>query len=139
MDSNEYEKYRIKEYNYWVVYLHQNQCYLGRVYVWAKRENAIDLMQMSREEREELFDIGQAVNKALAELFYPDLMNYAALGNTATHLHLHIIPRYASPRIFDNMEFVDERWGKNYAPYDHDFSIPEPILIKIRDAIKEKL
>ncbi len=135
----EFQKYKIKEYNHWEVYLHKNQCYLGRVYIWAKREDAVDLMQMTSEEREELFDVGHSVNKSLAELFKPNLMNYAALGNISTHLHLHVIPRYASPRQFEGIKFVDDRWGKNYAPYKYDFEIPESTLLKLKDIIKDKL
>jgi diadenosine tetraphosphate (Ap4A) HIT family hydrolase len=54
-------------------------------------------------------------------------------------LHTHIIPRYATPRIFEGMQFIDERWGKNYAPFNTKFKTPEEILIKIRDAIKKEL
>ena len=137
--AHEFQKFMIKEYGHWSVYLHKNQYFLGRVYIWAKREDAVDLMQMTAEEREELFDIGRAVNKALSELFQPDLMNYAALGNISTHLHLHVIPRYSSSRNFAGQTFVDERWGKNYAPYNYDFETHENVLAKIRDALKKKL
>ena len=135
----DFQRYKIKDYTYWTVFLHRNQCYLGRVYIWAKREDAIDFMEMTPEEREELFYVGQAVNKALGDLFQPDLMNYAALGNIETHLHLHVIPRYINHRIFDKVRFVDSRWGKNYAPYNYDFKIPEVTLLKLRNAIREKL
>jgi diadenosine tetraphosphate (Ap4A) HIT family hydrolase len=137
--ADDFQKFMIREYKHWGVYLHKNQYFLGRVYIWAKREDAVDLMQMTTEEREELFDIGRAVNNALSELFKPDLMNYAALGNISTHLHLHVIPRYSSSRTFAGQKFVDERWGKNYAPYNYDFETPESVLVKIRDSIREKL
>jgi diadenosine tetraphosphate (Ap4A) HIT family hydrolase len=132
-------KYKIKEFKYWEVYLHKNQYYLGRVYIWAKRDEAVDLMEMTPEERRELFNIGRSVNRALAELFSPDLMNYAALGNISTHLHLHVIPRYSASRSFDGVDFIDGRWGRNYAPYDYDFKVSEDTLTKIRDVIIEKL
>lgn len=135
----DYEKYKIKDYKHWTVYLHTDQYYLGRVYVWAKRGDALDFIEMASEEREEFFEIGQAVNKVLKELLQPDLMNYAALANVARHLHVHLIPRYASPRSFDDVQFVDERWGQNYAPYNRDFRVQERVLLRIRDAIKEKL
>ncbi len=137
--ADEFQKFIIKQYSHWTVYLHKNQYFLGRVYLWAKRKEAVDLMQMTSEEREELFDIGQAVNKALTGLFKPDLMNYAALGNDAAHLHLHLIPRYSSPRTFAEQTFIDERWGKNYAPYDYNFKTSDDVLVKIRDAIKKKI
>ena len=58
MDSEKtgyYERFKIKDYKHWAVYLHQNQYYLGRMYVWSKRENALDFSEMHQEEREELF------------------------------------------------------------------------------------
>ena len=139
MESEEFEKFKIKEYNHWELFLHKNQYYLGRVYIWAKREDALDLMEMAFEEREELFEIRKNVNNALEKLFRPNLMNYAALGNDANHLHIHAIPRYKSPRILKGVEFKDERWGKNYAPYNYDFKVPEDILIMIKESIKEIL
>ena len=136
---DEFQKFMIRDYKHWGVYVYKNQFFLGRVYLWARREDAVDLMQMAFEEREELFNIGRTINRALTELFNPDLINYAALGNISTHLHLHVIPRYASPRQFDGIDFVDKRWGKNYAPYDYNFEVPESTLLKLRDAIKERL
>lgn len=133
------EQLKIKEYKHWTVYLHDNQCYLGRVYIWSKRDGLVDLLDMTEEEQREFFDVGRKVKKAIAELFNPDLMNYASLGNVSTHLHMHVIPRYQSTRTFEGNTFIDERWGKNYAPYDKDFKIPEETLFRIRDAIKAKL
>ena len=67
----DYEKFKIKEFNHWIVYLHgEFYCqYLGSVYIWAKRDEDVDIMEMSAEEREELFEIGKKVKKALTELF----------------------------------------------------------------------
>ncbi len=128
----------IKEYKHWTLYLHKKQRYLGRVYLWAKREDAVDFMDMNEDEKGELFEIGGKVRNVLNELFRPDLFNYAALGNVATHLHLHIIPRYKNSRGFEGIVFEDGKWGKNYAPYN-DFEISEEILKKLVNVIKQKL
>lgn len=135
----DFGKLKIAEYNHWDVYLHQNQFYLGWSYIWAKREDAVDFMELTNEERDELFMIGRSLKEILTQLFKPDLMNYASLGNRARHLHLHVIPRYSSARTFDGKKFFDERWGKNYSPYKYDFELPESTLFKLRDLIKEKL
>ncbi|MFH0831883.1 MAG: HIT family protein [archaeon] len=135
----EYEELLIKDYKYWTIYLYKNQYYLGRVYIWAKRENAFDFMDITSEEQKEFFEIGRAVKKALKKLFNPDLFNWVSQGNITPHLHIHLIPRYASPRKFGEIDFNDERWGKNYAPYNYDFKVSKEVLIKIRDAIKKEL
>ncbi len=135
----DFEKLKIKEYEQWIVYLHQNQYYLGRMYIWARRENALDFMEMNEEEKKELFKIGQELKKALLLSFKPDLINYAILGNVAKHLHIHVIPRYSSNRAFDGIKFTDRQWGKNYAPYNYDFKVPETSLLKIKETIKSVL
>lgn len=42
--SEEFQKCKIKAYKHWEVYLHTNQYYLGRTYIWVKRKEAVDLM-----------------------------------------------------------------------------------------------
>lgn len=135
----DFEQLKMKQFGNWSVYLHQSQCYLGRLYLAALREDDVDLFDMTLEEREEFFDIGKKVKKALTELFNPDRLNYLNLQNEWRHLHIHVIPRYSTPRSFDSITFTDERWGKNYAPYNKDFKVPETTLFKLRDEMSKKL
>lgn len=135
----EYEKRRVADFNHWSAFLHDSQYYLGRMYLWARREDAVDFMQITPEEEKEFFEVGGDINIVLGDLFVPSIMNYAALGNDTSHLHVHFIPRYRTPRIYNDITFKDENWGKNYAPYDKNFSVPEKTMLKIRDVIKERL
>lgn len=136
----DYEKLKIKSFKHWDLYLHENQCYLGRTFVQLKDESGIeDFLDIKGEVREEFFQIGQSLKKALKTLFKPDKMNYAALSNASPVIHMHIIPRYKEPREFNGVIFKDTRWGQNYAPYDRSFITSESILFKIRDALKEQL
>lgn len=133
----DWEVYLIKEYKYWKLYLHINQYYLGRVHVWAKREGLLDLMNINKEEQEELFQIGKEANKALKELFNYDLMSYIVQGQKTQHLHVHFIPRYKEPRTFNGIKFVDEQWGKSYSPYNNDFDISLETKLKLVEEIKK--
>ncbi|OJU81615.1 MAG: hypothetical protein BGO10_08385 [Chlamydia sp. 32-24] len=136
----DYNQLKIKSFKHWDVYLHENQCYLGRVFVQLKDEKGIeDFLDIDGEVRDEFFLIGSKIKQALKILFKPDKMNYAALSNTSPVIHMHIIPRYKEPRQFNGITFKDARWGQNYAPYDRSFVLDEPTLFKIRDAIKEHL
>lgn len=136
----DYEKLKIKSFKYWDLYLHENQCYLGRTFVQLKEESGIeDFLDIKEEAREEFFQIGQSIKKALKTLFKPDKINYAALSNTSPVIHMHIIPRYREPRDVNGVIFKDTRWGQNYAPYDRFFIIDESVLFKIRDALNEQL
>ena len=134
----DYEQYLIKEYNHWKVYLHTNQYYLGRVYIWAKNENAIDLMQINEIERNELFAIGNEINNALKKLFNYDLMSYIVQGQQTKHLHVHFIPRYSNARVFEGIKFTDEQWGKSYSA-NNNFDIPEEVKLKLVDEIKKAI
>lgn len=136
----DYEQLKIKSYKHWDVYLHENQCYLGRVFIFLKSDQSIDdFLSIDGEIRDEFFFIGQQLKAALKVLFNPDKMNYAALGNVCEKVHVHVIPRYKESREFSGISFSDTRWGKNYAPYDRSFIVEESILFAIRDAIKTLL
>ena len=135
-----YDQFKIKSYKYWDVYLHENQNYLGRVVLLLKEGiDAEDFLAVDGEARDEFFQIGEQLKKALKTLFKPDKMNYAALSNTWEKIHVHFVPRYKSSREFNGMVFHDLRWGKNYAPYDKSFLLEETMLFKIRDSLKEQL
>ncbi len=135
----DYEQLKIKSYNHWDLYLHENQCYLGRVFVLLKDKDVEDFLAIEGETREEFFKIGEDIKKTLKMLFQPDKMNYAALSNTSPVIHVHIIPRYKESRAFAGVVFKDERWGKNYAPYDRTFELDKSVLFQIRDAINQRL
>lgn|SRR3989344_339694 len=135
----DYEHLKVAEFDHWSLYVHGSQYYLGRVYLWAKRTDVVDLMDALPEEREEFFSVGTRVRDALQELFQPDLFNYAALANVSAHMHVHVIPRYKTLRTFEGITFTDHNWGKNYAPYDTKFKIPEEKLILLAARIRDTL
>ncbi|MDP2641460.1 MAG: HIT family protein [Candidatus Yanofskybacteria bacterium] len=104
---NKWSNWDIKEYRYWRVGLHPDQRYLGRSLIMLNR-HAEDLLEMTQEERGELFQILRMLTDALTKLFSPNKFNYASLGNEMPHLHLHVIPRYASPRQFEEIKSMLE-------------------------------
>ncbi len=134
----DYSKYLIKDYKYWSVQIFSNQSYLGRCIIWCKREDALDLTQATKEEREELFMIMNKLKEAVTKLFQPDWFNYAFLGNETRHLHGHFIPRYSQSKEFMGITFKDERWGHNYKT-DHDFVTPDIVWTTVLSQIKNNL
>jgi diadenosine tetraphosphate (Ap4A) HIT family hydrolase len=139
-DNVDYEQLKIKSYKHWDLYLHENQCYLGRTFVQLKKEDGVDdFLSIEGEVRDEFFLIGEEVKASLKTIFQPDKMNYAALSNTSPVIHVHIIPRYKEPREFGGVTFKDTRWGSNYAPYDKSYVTDESVLFQIRDAIRDAL
>lgn len=65
----DYEQFKIKSYKHWDLYLHENQCYLGRVFVLLKDEGIEDFLAIEGETREEFFQIGEDVKKLLKYSF----------------------------------------------------------------------
>ena len=129
----------IKSFNFWNLYLHDNQCYLGRLVVVHKNETPTDLFDLGQNELQELYLIVNQSKRALKALFSPDRMNYASLGNVYPILHVHIIPRYKNPRVYGEICFTDKNWGKNYAPYDKEFRIPNHLLDQLKEDIRREL
>lgn len=139
MKNSDFSALKVKDYTYWTLFLHENQCYLGRMYLLAKDAEKKDFLEINTEEREEFFRIGAEIKKTLNHLFLPDKINYAALGNVFERLHVHFVPRYKTKRTFSGVEIIDQRWGKNYAPYDHDFDIEFAIINELKISIQHTL
>jgi len=135
----DFEKLKIKEYKYWELYLHDPHYYLGSVYLWAKRNDEVDFLDITEEEKQEFFKIARGVKLALVDLFKVDRFNVANLQNKINHLHVHIIPRYSSARKFNGFKFVDENWGRIFYPYNEKIEVPEEILLRIVEKIRNKL
>ena len=136
----DYKLLLIKSYKHWDLFLHENQCYLGRTFLYLKTTDGVDdFLAIDGEVRKEFFEIGKELKTALKKLFNPDKMNYAALSNTCQDIHVHFVPRYKHAQEFAGFVFNDTRWGKNYAPYDKEFVTPEPVLFAIKDALKAAL
>lgn len=133
----------IKEYQYWTLSISDEQRYLGRSYVWLVREGGMQrFSEVTDEEMAELRVILKEYEAAMQKIWQPDFMNYAWLANLfhehGGHGHMHLIPRYASSRTFEGLEFTDDRWGKNSMP-STPFSTSEEMVFKVRDALKKEL
>jgi len=108
----------LAEYKHWYAILDLKQYYLGRLFLYAKRAGATDMVELNQAEIDELWDILNFLKYTVyPNTWKPDIINYAFLGNDVQHCHLHVIPRYKSDRqIKINGEiFQDENFGHNYS------------------------
>jgi diadenosine tetraphosphate (Ap4A) HIT family hydrolase len=138
-DSPEYyTKWEIKKFPLWTIYIHPNQCYLGRCFVVLNRHME-DFFDITQEELDEYFLVVKKLRDSVRELFQADLFNYAILQNNLHHVHLNFVPRYKEPKVVNGIQFIDQRWGHNYSPYDKNFEIQGGLLIQIRDKIKARV
>lgn len=68
----DYEQLKIKSYKHWDLYLHENQCYLGRVFILLREDDGVeDFLSIQGEIREEFFQIGEEIKTALNLHFHP--------------------------------------------------------------------
>ena len=135
---DQYANFLIKEYTHWDLYLHENQGYLGRCYLWSKRREAASVTDATPEEWTEVLTLFRAIESGLKRAFNTDKFNYSFLGNETPHMHCHVIPRYDRVVMFGGIAFSDPLWGKNYQT-DPNFKIPPytqgMILAKMRDVM----
>jgi diadenosine tetraphosphate (Ap4A) HIT family hydrolase len=134
----EFKQLSIRQYTYWHIDLRSNQNYLGWCLIILNR-HLEDLMDITKDERDELFEITEKLRNALKDLFQPDMFNYASLGNVTNHVHIQVIPRYSKKVKFNDIEFIDTNFGENYSPYDKSFHLSDTDLLAIKTKIEDTL
>jgi diadenosine tetraphosphate (Ap4A) HIT family hydrolase len=99
---------------YWRLVLNENQDLLGRCFL-ACRRHVEPVKALSPEEWNELLPFVADTARRIDVAFAPDHYNFTFLQNVDRHAHLHVIPRYASPRRFRDLEFGDPGYPGPYA------------------------
>lgn len=66
-------------------------------------------------QRARMMKVVFAVETALREMFNPDKINLASLGNKTPHIHWHVIPRFENDKHFPN-----SHWGQVMRGVKHD-------------------
>lgn len=61
-----------------------------------KREGVREIFELSESDQQQLLRESSMVSRLLVELFSPDKINIAALGNMVPQLHIHHIARFTS-------------------------------------------
>lgn len=112
----DYSRLRIAGSRHWVWQLHENQSYLGRMIFVLRRPLTASAASCRQEEWSELRRQMIRYERLMTRLFHPDRFNYTQMGNEWPQLHVHAIPRYARPRDWSGVRFVDQRWGRNPSP-----------------------
>ncbi|MDR2838778.1 MAG: HIT family protein [Azonexus sp.] len=73
--------------------------------IW--QEHVREMTDLQPDQRRRLMDIVFTVESVIRELFAPDKINLACLGNMTPHVHWHLIPRWLGDR-----HFPEPIWGK---------------------------
>lgn len=104
---------------HWQLVLNLNQNLIGRSFLSFTR-HIEDVTRLSKEEWQELRTQLDLTTAVLRSSFSPDHFNYSFLQNQDRHVHMHIIPRYATIREFSGTTFVDP-------DYPAHFAVPSPV------------
>ena len=76
-------------------------------------------------ERERLMRVVFACEAALRQLYNPDKVNLASLGNVVPHVHWHVIARFA-----DDAHFPDAIWAAARRPAKPRAAVPDEALAR---------
>lgn len=104
----------ITESAHWKLVLNKNQSLLGKCFLVLRRHLEA-VPHLSPAEWADLHDQLAQATQVLAVAFQPDHFNYAFLQNQDRHVHLHVVPRYAEPRVFAGVTFDDPDYPSHYA------------------------
>lgn len=75
------------------LFLFKEQSHPGRCNV-VYNDHAVELYELSDEQRNLFMEDVATVAKAIAKAFNPTKINYGAYSDTLSHLHMHIVPKY---------------------------------------------
>lgn len=91
---------------------------------------------ITSEESTELGAVVAHLEAAVTSAFAPDRMNYLMLMMVDPHLHFHVLPRYATPRTFGGLDWLDAAWPGPPSITDHADRSSSPALLEVRDALR---
>lgn len=88
------------------------------------------------DEMAELSELLGLVERSLKAAFSYDIINYLMLMMVDHHVHFHVVPRYAAPRRFAGLDWVDNGWPAFPALADRQHADRSDIPSAIRQALQ---
>ncbi|UCD03384.1 MAG: HIT family protein [Candidatus Aenigmatarchaeota archaeon] len=126
----------IKEYKHWKLLVRNRNWTLGNCVAITKRHMP-SFSEITEDEMADLTELVKDAERALKKAFNYDKINWMSLMMKDPHLHFHIVPRYSSPRQFEDIEWTDEGWPKLPAGRKED--VPKEVLQKVKQKILENI
>lgn len=124
----------------WLVYTHQQQGYLGRCVVTARR-SLTSLSDMTDEDWLDFAALTKDYESKIKDVFGATMFNWTCMMNNAykggeePHVHWHVRPRYSKDVSFQNTIFSDPQFGHHYDRL-HNIDIDEATYRAIAEKIK---
>lgn len=112
----------VADTEHWTIATNLNQNLLGRL-VLVLRRDVEAVTELASAEWTSLHREIVRTRAALDALFQPDQHNYAFLMNHDAQVHLHVVPRYATPRTWSGELFDDPHYGQLFGPEHRALSV----------------
>jgi diadenosine tetraphosphate (Ap4A) HIT family hydrolase len=84
-----------------------------------KRDQAKEIIDLNVQDRTILIEEISLVSEAMKEVFSPDKLNVAALGNVVPQLHIHVIARYKTDTAWPKPVFGNGKELYSEEKYQH--------------------
>ncbi|MCO8271125.1 hypothetical protein M1L60_11025 [Actinoplanes sp. TRM 88003] len=120
----------------WTLSVNWNQNLIGKTMLVANRP-VESVTALSPDEWTDLRTQIARLTAAVSSLFAPDQFNHAFLMNANAQVHLHVVPRYRSPRNWQGHTFVDPHFGELYGKEQQILDGPDLALLTRQ--IRERL
>ncbi len=104
-----YPQTLVREYEHWCVLLRPKQVTLGSL-ILVSRSDATRYSDLPPEAFAEQQQVVADIERVLGELVRYEKVNYLMLMMVDPHVHYHVLPRYAEPRSFGELQFPDAGW-----------------------------
>jgi diadenosine tetraphosphate (Ap4A) HIT family hydrolase len=99
----------VKDHHHWCVLLRPEQVTLGSLVVAAKSD-ATAFSDLPSTAFAELSIVIIEIERSLQRFNPYNKINYLMLMMVDPHVHMHVLPRYDKPQVFDATEFADRGW-----------------------------
>ena len=110
------------------LYVFKEQSKPGRCVI-AHKKHVSELIDLTDEERNDFFADIAAVARAIHKVYHPDKLNYGAYGDTGSHQHFHLCPKYKG----------GEEWGGTFEMNSHKTILDDEAYEKIAENIRKEL
>lgn len=94
------------------------------------------LSDATPDEMRDLAEMISAIEGRVRTVFNYHIMNYFMLMMVDHHVHFHVIPRYASPRTFGGLTWVDNGWPGGAVMSDSQHEGNDAVLCEMQAALK---
>jgi diadenosine tetraphosphate (Ap4A) HIT family hydrolase len=94
------------------------------------------LSAVTPDEMKDLAAMISAIEGGVRQVFNYKIMNYLILMMVDHQVHVHVIPRYDTPRIFGGLTWVDNGWPGGAVMTDSQHEGNDTVLFEMQAALK---